>query len=433
MPSIVESWYPANNDTYGVFLEDDVEVSPLFYSWLKFTILYYRYGPLGARAQSERLFGISLYQPKNIELRPEGRRSFDVHSLFEDMALPPTIPYLSQIPCSWGAVYFPEHWREFHDFLGLRLGEVALDLSAYIVPDIRSNRWPRSWKRYIIELVYLRGYTMLYPNYEAFRSLSTNHLELGTHVRDSAAARQRRELFEVPLLQENDTLLEGLQDARLPDWNTLPIIDFWGSVTTEVEIRERGTLTMSDLGLCADPSSVSSAAFFLPPAEEGESEVLSNRASSDSSRSLRYDAYDLLCPRVHTSLSLKLQQAELAGSSLSSFNTKTDKQLSIEEREALLAEREGRVSEREARLAELDEVNLHREVGEPGSIETVVDESQRQGNVGGPIDNDDDIDIDIDNGNEQMRISNAELEEELEREFSIMALQGDLAVQNDEK
>lgn len=43
LTAIVESWYPQSNDSYGVLLEDDVEVSPLFYAWMKMAILHYRY------------------------------------------------------------------------------------------------------------------------------------------------------------------------------------------------------------------------------------------------------------------------------------------------------------------------------------------------------------------------------------------------------
>lgn len=43
LTSIVESWYPHTNDTYGVILEDDVEVLPLFYAWIKMSLLRYRY------------------------------------------------------------------------------------------------------------------------------------------------------------------------------------------------------------------------------------------------------------------------------------------------------------------------------------------------------------------------------------------------------
>lgn len=43
LPAIVESWYPSSNDSYGILLEDDVELSPLFYAWAKMTLLRYRY------------------------------------------------------------------------------------------------------------------------------------------------------------------------------------------------------------------------------------------------------------------------------------------------------------------------------------------------------------------------------------------------------
>ena len=42
LPAIVESWYPHSNHSYGLVLEDDVEVSPLFYAWLKMNLLRYR-------------------------------------------------------------------------------------------------------------------------------------------------------------------------------------------------------------------------------------------------------------------------------------------------------------------------------------------------------------------------------------------------------
>jgi hypothetical protein len=42
LPAVVESWYPHSNDSYGLLLEDDVELSPMFYAWIKMTILRYR-------------------------------------------------------------------------------------------------------------------------------------------------------------------------------------------------------------------------------------------------------------------------------------------------------------------------------------------------------------------------------------------------------
>jgi hypothetical protein len=248
MPAITEAWYPASNDSYGVFLEDDVELSPLFYGWLKYSILKYRYS---AGERSSRLFGVSLYQQKALELRPEGRRPFDAHVLFDDLDLDPSTPYLSQVPCSWGAVYFPEVWREFHLYLALRLSEMALGIADVVVPDARSNRWPRSWKKYFVELVYARGYLMLYPNYPAWRSFSTNHLEAGTHIRSAVLVDAKRKAqFEVPLAPRSVSLLEGLPHGRLPGWPSLPVLDLWGSVTSEDELVERGWSAMQALGTC---------------------------------------------------------------------------------------------------------------------------------------------------------------------------------------
>ncbi|GAA5886405.1 hypothetical protein JCM6882_001628 [Rhodosporidiobolus microsporus] len=279
MPAIVESWYPTSNDSYGVLLEDDVEVSPLFYGWLKFTILQYRYTLAGRRA-SQRLFGVSLYQQKNIELRPEGRQPFDAHELFKDLNLHPTSPYLSQIPCSWGAAYFPEIWREFHTYLSLRLSELALPISEPIIPAIRSNRWPRSWKKYFNELVFLRGYSSLYPNFPEFESLSTNHLEKGAHVHTSQVEEKKKSLFEVPLLGRDGSLVDSLPGGpgreRLPAYDALPVMDLWGALAAPDELLERGWQTTRMVGSCGT----------------------SSRALPDLTAPPTFNARELLCRRV---------------------------------------------------------------------------------------------------------------------------------------
>jgi hypothetical protein len=42
LPAVTESWYPHTNNSYGIILEDDTEVSPLFYAWAKMALLRYR-------------------------------------------------------------------------------------------------------------------------------------------------------------------------------------------------------------------------------------------------------------------------------------------------------------------------------------------------------------------------------------------------------
>ncbi|KAI8140001.1 hypothetical protein BJV82DRAFT_520809 [Fennellomyces sp. T-0311] len=237
MPAIIESWYPKHNDDYAVLLEDDVEVSPLFYVWAKYSILKYRYTQTVDDRLRRMMYGVSLYSPRSLELHPAGRRPFHPDNVLLNH-YPPRMPYVSQVPCSWGAVYFPEHWREFHEYLTIRLMDLGQDkLLNVTVPQSRSARWKKSWKKYFIELVYLRAYVMLYPNFQEFESFSTNHLETGTHVKTTVKRLNAINAFLVPLMQR-DTILAQLPDHRLPEYDDLPVLDLWGYLRTHDELDE---------------------------------------------------------------------------------------------------------------------------------------------------------------------------------------------------
>ncbi|TFK71609.1 hypothetical protein BDN72DRAFT_424768 [Pluteus cervinus] len=248
--AVVESWYPHGNDTYGILLEDDIEVSPLFYAWSKMALLRYRYGE--AFERSNRLFGISLYQQKVLELPPSGRKLFNARDLFYASGLPyPTTPYLSSIPCSWGGLYFPEHWREFHSFLQMRLETPTINQVRHIVPGVRSNHWRSSWKKFFIELVYLRGYVMLYPNYDDYLSFSTNHLEPGSHVK--VVSPGKRDMFKVPLmgLSDHQKVLD-FPHGQLPRWKALPVLNLNGSLSSLVGLDIDGRSRRIELTGCSE-------------------------------------------------------------------------------------------------------------------------------------------------------------------------------------
>lgn len=211
------------------------------------------------------LFGVSLYQQKQTELRPEGRRPFDAQRLFDSYGLYyRDIPYISQVPCSWGAVYFPEHWREFHSYLTVRFSEAWIPMSRNVVPHVRSNRWAKSWKRYFIEMVFLRGYVMLYPNYDNFLSLSTNHLEIGSHVKEQPRSiyDKKKALFTLPLMVPSSSTLDSgemvttgllkMPKKTLPSWSELPVLDLLGTLSSSKEIRNRGFERQKELAGCRD-------------------------------------------------------------------------------------------------------------------------------------------------------------------------------------
>ncbi|CAG8527989.1 9563_t:CDS:2, partial [Dentiscutata heterogama] len=261
--AVVESYYPTTNDDYAVILEDDIEVSPFYYIWSKYNILKYRYGT--DRSLVSRLLGVSLYDSKLNEINSTtGRRPYNPAEVLENTKFPNQSPYLSQIPCSWGALFFPEIWREFHIYLNARLTDLkGPKLQTIIIPESRSNTWPKSWKRFFIELAYLRGYVMLYPNYKDFVSFTTNYAEFGVHFRVKG---KKKDLWLLPLMKE-DILLEGLPDGHLPNFEDLPSMDLWGNLVTPQELIRRGRLFQSEISTC-------------PPSELDE---------------LTYDPQDLLC------------------------------------------------------------------------------------------------------------------------------------------
>ena len=205
------------------------------------------------------MFGISLYQPKVIETRQVGREFFNPRTVFAANDITEyTTPYLSQIPCSWGAIYFPEHWREFHSYLNIRLSEALFGIDAAVVPDARSNRWSKSWKKYFIELAYLRGYVMVYPNYDNYVSLSTNHLEIGSHVKDTTQESyvRKREMFRVPLMGlEGTARLLDLPHGTLPAFDDLPVLNLFGQLSSLEALTRLGQTRRSEMVLTCEPSS----------------------------------------------------------------------------------------------------------------------------------------------------------------------------------
>lgn len=97
-----------------MLLEDDIEVSMSFYGWLKYTLLTFRHGRQSAR--DPRLLGVSLYTQRLEELARPPRRLTHYATLGGR-------PFAQQLPCSWGALYFPEHWRRFRAYQVVRTFE----------------------------------------------------------------------------------------------------------------------------------------------------------------------------------------------------------------------------------------------------------------------------------------------------------------------
>ncbi|XP_057479617.1 uncharacterized protein LOC130766908 [Actinidia eriantha] len=240
--AVSESWYPSSDDDYGLLLEDDIEVSPYYYLWIKYALLAYHYDP---QVSLPELASISLYTPRLVEVVKE-RPKWNATEFFKQIH--PNTPYLHQLPCSWGAVFFPKQWREFYVYMNMRFTENAKQNPVQI-PKSRTNGWQASWKKFLIDMMYLRGYVALYPNFPNQASFSTNHMEPGAHIaaRDNAVKHDKSD-FEVPLLK--DDFRKFLPGGKLPPASKLPSLNLFNRVVSLKELKAVGANLGEDVIEC---------------------------------------------------------------------------------------------------------------------------------------------------------------------------------------
>ena len=162
--AVSESWFPASNNDYGLLLEDDIEVSPYAIIWIEKILLKVLNNKTNDN-KAQRIIGISLYQPKVTETNEyeyNRRKPFYVRDIVREVGSVDDSPFLFQTPCSWGAVYFPDTWKVFLAYLQER---IRLNTHVHI-PYSYTNGWRASWKKFLFEFMYIKGYFLVYPNFD---------------------------------------------------------------------------------------------------------------------------------------------------------------------------------------------------------------------------------------------------------------------------
>ncbi|KAI3949662.1 hypothetical protein MKW92_008760 [Papaver armeniacum] len=210
--AVSESWYPSSDDDFGLLLEDDIEVSPYYYLWVKYALLAYHYDPQRPKWNATDFF-------KHIH---------------------PNTPYLHQLPCSWGSVFFPKHWREFYVYMNMRFTENAKKIPFKFRNQERTDG---------------RGYVSLYPNFPNQASFSTNHMEPGAHIsaKDNIVKHDKTD-FEVPLLMEDFRGL--LPGNKLPSASKLPAVNLFNQALSLKRMKTAGAKLGQDVISCDNATEV---------------------------------------------------------------------------------------------------------------------------------------------------------------------------------
>ena len=216
---LVESFYPARpRDSHILLLSPQVELSPLYYHYLLYNILEYKYSSYGSDSlEVEELMGISLELP-SLQLDdlkplvpPSEKPGSEPHQ-GTDNSEPP--PFLWQAPNGNAALYFGDKWMELHSYLTQRIS--ANHVNDFMIPARPKKISPRhsAWLEYVLELMRIRGYSLLYPNFSS-DSIATVHNELYQPLGESTSP-------ALPLDSDNSPppLPNGLHEAFTANPNT---------------------------------------------------------------------------------------------------------------------------------------------------------------------------------------------------------------------
>jgi hypothetical protein len=163
----------AGENTLMLVFEDDMSVSLDYFQWLLAVVDAYGRNPL---CRDANLMGFSLSPIRVEEMRKPFKR-WDASTVIQDGRN----AYLSTVPSSWGAAYWSDKWNEFAEFVDVRMKPPYYDVQAehlepdqkykydelrltpkeLFIPDARSNVWPKSWKRFMVDFMYVRGQVMV--------------------------------------------------------------------------------------------------------------------------------------------------------------------------------------------------------------------------------------------------------------------------------
>ena len=159
-----------------IILEDDIFVSPFFYSYALCAVNFYE--------EENRIGGISLYKDEM------GYTS--VPHIFMDDG---SDAFLRQEPSSWGELWTSSQWMLFRTWLKSFKEE---DIDAIDMPCAYKNR-KRAWSKYFVAYLVQTNRFVLYPRF----SLTTCFSEVGDHTNDASTVGQvnllqgsRRYVFE---------------------------------------------------------------------------------------------------------------------------------------------------------------------------------------------------------------------------------------------
>ncbi|KAK1430453.1 hypothetical protein QVD17_13182 [Tagetes erecta] len=170
----LEAWWPRDDDEFAFVVEDDIELSPLYYRFLKGLIVGYYYN---ASNYSPWIYGASLQRPRFVP----GKHGNKININKE------TKVFLYQLVGTWGQLLFPKPWKEFR----LWYDEHKTKGMKPILDGMVTTGWykkmgERIWTPWFIKFIHDRGYFNIYTNFLNESALSVSHRDTGVNYGKTA-------------------------------------------------------------------------------------------------------------------------------------------------------------------------------------------------------------------------------------------------------
>ena len=238
----LESFWPAEPFTSHILvLSPQVELSPLFFHYLKYAMLNYKYASIAN--VDESLIGISLDLPST---HINDSTTFSAPLINETVS-----PFIWQAPNSNAALYFGDKWVELHDFVAQSLSSQHLLPSPTTLHKKFVSKTYPSWLEHILNLARARGYYMLYPNFEYSEGLVTIHNELYHSPEEYSGPEKQPTPGELtpdsahdlpPTRKETPLVMKSLLgilpfEADLPKVSEMPLLSWDGESSSPGDIK----------------------------------------------------------------------------------------------------------------------------------------------------------------------------------------------------
>ncbi|XP_040992248.1 uncharacterized protein LOC121239162 [Juglans microcarpa x Juglans regia] len=170
----LEAWWPSSDDEFAFVVEDDLEVSPLYYKFLMRLIMNFYYN---ASNFSPSIYGVSLQRPRFVPGKHGNKIQLDSRTRL----------FLYQIVGTWGQLLFPKPWKEFRLWYDKhKVKGIKPFLDGMVTTGWYKKMGERIWTPWFIKFIHSRGYFNIYTNFLREGALSVSHRDAGVNYGKTA-------------------------------------------------------------------------------------------------------------------------------------------------------------------------------------------------------------------------------------------------------